>query len=488
MTTSSITTLDWPKPNWAGQDRIALLAAIITVALVVSAFFTPLPLLVVFGVPFCLYFLWRPYELLLVMVFLIPFNFVFTVGGFPVAAELLKIFAWVPFLATRGDRAAFVGSRYNKWFAVWAGIMLLSLVRSNDLPYSLKECVRLGSNIGLVFLAVNLVDSKEKILQIFRVLTISTLLVACYGFYQWSIQDFGPLFWLVNPRIDTSLSHGRFTFWEWRGRIISVLTSEMELGHYFNLCLPVAVVLWLTEGRKRILSKWFLMVAAILAGLLLTFTFGAWLSLAATAGLFFLLLDKKRRWRIVLTALLAFAIFAALLLGPLRPFVEVKLLGNGIGSLAWDAFTRLDAWIFALQTWRTHPFIGVGIGNYEILEYAHEFIHSPWGPSGSTPHETYLYLLAESGIIGLVSMLFVVLGNVRSNLRLKSHPQFGFIALALGFALCANLIGWFGDDSTFFGPHTSYLVWLLLGLSEVIRNLSCKHSGWPQLVSLPNGG
>jgi putative inorganic carbon (HCO3(-)) transporter len=262
----------------------------------------------------------------------------------------------------------------------------------------------------------------------------------------------------------------------------------MELGHYFNLCLPLAVVLWITEGRRRISSKWFLMIATILAGLLLTFTFGAWLSLVATAGVFFLLLDKKRRWKVVLTALLTIAIFAGLLLGPLRPFVEVKLLGNGIGSLAWDAFTRLDAWIFALQTWQTHPFIGVGIGNYEILEYAHEFVHSPWGPSGSTPHETYLYLLAESGVIGLVSMLFVVLGNVRSNLQLRSHPQFGLIALALAFALCTNLIGWFGDDSTFFGPHTSYLVWLLLGLGEVIRKLSRKHSPLPQLLGAPNAG
>jgi putative inorganic carbon (HCO3(-)) transporter len=477
-----------PNADLANRDWLVVLAAGVGVVLAASLFYTPLPLITILGVPFCFYFLTRPYELLLAMVFLIPFNFVFTVGQIPVAAELLKVFAWIPFLATRSERGHLVGSRYNKWFAVWAGIMVLSIFRSNDLPYSVKECVRLGSNIGLCYLAVNLVDSKEKVMQIFKVLTVSTLLVACYGFYQWAIQDYGPLFWLVNPRIDTNLSHGRFTFWEWRGRIISVLTSEMELGHYFNLCLPLAVVLWITEGRRRISSKWFLMIATILAGLLLTFTFGAWLSLVATAGVFFLLLDKKRRWKVVLTALLTIAIFAGLLLGPLRPFVEVKLLGNGIGSLAWDAFTRLDAWIFALQTWQTHPFIGVGIGNYEILEYAHEFIHSPWGPSGSTPHETYLYLLAESGVIGLVSMLFVVLGNVRSNLQLRSHPQFGLIALALAFALCTNLIGWFGDDSTFFGPHTSYLVWLLLGLGEVIRKLSRKHSPLPQLLGAPNAG
>jgi hypothetical protein len=99
----------------------------------------------------------------------------------------------------------------------------------------LKRCVRQGSNIGLVYLCLNLIDSREKVLQVLRVLTISTFLVAGYGFYQWAIHDHGALFWIVNPRLDTSLAHYRDQFWHWRNRIISVLTSEMELGHYFNL-------------------------------------------------------------------------------------------------------------------------------------------------------------------------------------------------------------------------------------------------------------
>jgi putative inorganic carbon (HCO3(-)) transporter len=252
--------------------------------------------------------------------------------------------------------------------------------------------------------------------------------------------------------------------------MISVLTSEMELGHYFNLSLPLAAVIWLSSTGKRIASKWFVVVIATLAGLLLTFTFGAWLSLTATTAIFILLFDKKRRWKLVLSAALIVAVIVPILIfGPLRPFIETKLLGHGIGSFAWDLITRLDSWTFAIQTWWSHPLFGVGIGNYEILEYAHEYIHSPWGPSGSTPHETYLYLLGQSGIVGLVSMLAILLGVVRTNLKLRDHPQFGLIASALAFALITNLIGWFGDDSTLYGPHTSYLVWLIVGLSEAVR-------------------
>ncbi|HEV2697004.1 MAG TPA: hypothetical protein VGU90_03360, partial [Terriglobales bacterium] len=233
------------------QEFPALAIAVAAAALAASLFYTPLPFAVLIGIPFCIYFATRPYKLLLVMVFLIPFNFIVKVGPVPVAAELLKVAAWIPFLLTRNERAGFVGSRFNKWFLILAGIIVLSIVRAHDLPYTLKECIRFGSNLGLVYLCLNLVDTREKVMQIFRVLTVSTFLVACYGFYQWMIQDFGPLFWIVNPRLDTSVAHYRDYFWEWRHRIISVLTSEMELGHYFNLCIPIGVLLWVTEGRKR---------------------------------------------------------------------------------------------------------------------------------------------------------------------------------------------------------------------------------------------
>src|SRR5262245_22942594 len=132
-------------------------------------------------------FLDRPFPLLLLMVFLIPFNFVFTIGPIPVAVELLKIFAWIPFLITRAAREKFKSSRYNKWFAIWGIILIASASRSDDLPYTVKESVRYASNIGLCYLVLNLVDTREKLFQILRVLAVSTFLVACYGFYQWMI-------------------------------------------------------------------------------------------------------------------------------------------------------------------------------------------------------------------------------------------------------------------------------------------------------------
>jgi O-antigen ligase len=129
-------------------------------------------------------------------------------------------------------------------------------------------------------------------------------------------------------------------------------------------------------------------------------------------------------------------------------------------------------WVLAFNTWLSHPLLGVGAGNYEFMSASHDWVLGS-ASAGSSPHETYLYLLADFGIVGTGAVLIVLLGSIRSNLRLRGkNLQLELIGLALAFALTVNMIGWFSDDSTFFGPHTSYLVWLLVGLSESVQSLA----------------
>lgn len=445
-------------------------------AIAASLFYSPLPFVLLLAIPACIYLATRPYELLLMMVFFIPFNFVFKIGPTAVAFEVVKVLAWIPFFLTRTERTGFIRSKYDKWIAVLGVLLILSLVRAQDLPFTLKDCVRFGSNLGLVYLCLNLVDSREKVLQILRVLTVSTFLVACYGFYQWAIQDFGALFWIVNPRLDTNLAHYRDYFWEWRHRIISVLTSEMELGHYFNLCIPIGVMLWWTEGRKQLGSKWLMFTICMFIGLILTFTFGAWLALVATSAIFVVMSGGIRRWKVVFGWAAVFAVIAAFLaLGPLRATIEDKAVGNGIGSFAWDAATRLYGWKLALQLWWMHPLIGAGIGGYEQYSSNFDFVLGNQS-QGSTPHQTYFYLLANTGLAGFVAILVIVLSTFRNNIRLmKQNPEMKWLAWALAFAICTNLLGWFSDDSGQTGPHASYVFWLFIGLSEVISRLGCRH-------------
>ncbi|MGA7187695.1 MAG: hypothetical protein WBY66_04285, partial [Candidatus Acidiferrales bacterium] len=101
---------------WVWEDwRLPLTIGVLGALLAASLFYTPLPFVLLLGVPLCFYYFSRPYELLLLMVFLIPFNFVFKIGAVPMAVELLKVFAWIPLLVhLSASKVRFRTSRY-KW-------------------------------------------------------------------------------------------------------------------------------------------------------------------------------------------------------------------------------------------------------------------------------------------------------------------------------------------------------------------------------------
>mgnify|MGYP000920178295 CR=1 FL=1 len=84
----------------------------------------------------------------------------------------------------------------------------------------------------------------------------------------------------------------------------------------------------------------------------------------------------------------------------LRPFA--------IGLYDYDTGGRLYAWRAALELWKNHPVIGVGPGNLEFLS---SIIQERMGASFITPstHNIYLRVLAENGVLGLVSLMVLLI-------------------------------------------------------------------------------
>jgi O-antigen ligase len=232
-------------------------------------------------------------------------------------------------------------------------------------------------------------------------------------------------------------------------------------------------LLWIKEGHRRLTSKWFWMTLAMLAGLVLTFTFGAWLALAATCGFAILRYGGRKKWKYLFGGGALLLIAAAVLaFGPLRSVIMEKASGVAMGSLAWDAATRLYGWKLALQLWWAHPLIGAGIGNYASFSAGYDFVLGAQS-QGSSPHNTYLYLLSDYGLAGFIAVLAVLIGSIRSNLCIaRKQTEIALVGAALAFAITMNMIGWVADDSGFLGPHASYLLWLFVGLSGVIVRLS----------------
>jgi len=103
------------------------------------------------------------------------------------------------------------------------------------------------------------------------------------------------------------------------------------------------------------------------------------------------------------------------------------------------------------QTWemiRQHPLLGAGPGNFNISlsRYA---------------HNSYLQIWAETGILGIISFLWLVgvtLKKFLAKISLGNNVGICLLTASCAF-LIHNLI-----DFTFFLPEVSLIWWVILGL------------------------
>lgn len=80
------------------------------------------------------------------------------------------------------------------------------------------------------------------------------------------------------------------------------------------------------------------------------------------------------------------------------PFTSGGESGEGSGSLQRRAY----GWKVAFEMFKRHPFIGVGIGNYELVRYLSDPTHDT-----TPPHSSYILAVIEGGVVCLAGFLWL---------------------------------------------------------------------------------
>jgi O-antigen ligase len=148
------------------------------------------------------------------------------------------------------------------------------------------------------------------------------------------------------------------------------------------------------------------------------------------------------------------------------PFTQAGETGLGAGS-----FQRREyGWKIALEMFKEHPFIGVGVGNWALSRY----LIDPERSTGA-PHSSYVLALVEGGLLSLIAFLYLLWctwRNFRSVEEYVSEPGSPLASLSwVVHSAEVNLLV-LVFFSLFADLWQFVIMFWLIGLSIVIRRLA----------------
>ena len=204
------------------------------------------------------------------------------------------------------------------------------------------------------------------------------------------------------------------------------------------LCLTLASLLrWRqrrSTGTFAAVAGHILLSAFLVAGLLASWSRGAWLAFASAAMLMLLALPRRLLHGLLLTGtslllvaliwsvgLLPESLSARLVSSTADYFAFEDLRGVPISSANYPVVERLAHWQAAINMATARPWLGVGLGNYEV-EYE-QFRLLNWPDALGHAHNYWLNILAETGIFGLAAYCGFWFCVLAWSWRARCHPD-----------------------------------------------------------------
>lgn len=255
--------------------------------------------------------------------------------------------------------------------------------------------------IILFFLTQDIIDTEQKLRNVFKILTLSFFLVAANGLYQ-----------LATGRgfIDGRLME--------QGKYVNCIFSSLNaFGAYLVFVAPITLN-FIFHNYKINMTFKAILISIILSLLLFSFSAEAWISLSLSIAIVSLLTRSKYS-RIGLCLILFFLIYLLILPASHTRLMELNVQFNKGG--------RIELWRRTLIAWKERPVLGFGVSAVHAKAMREHLHYSTLAILH--PHNLYLTILLETGILGLASFLwslwciFTKLFSLRN-----SYMGFGFLA------------------------------------------------------------
>jgi O-antigen ligase len=351
-------------------------------------------------------------------------------------------------------------------FIAWAGV---SLVWAEQ-PSAASDAVsRFALNFVLFPIALIAVRAPRHVVAVFAVFVAGALVAAVFG--------------LVSPPA------------EGEGRLSGVGLNPNQLGQLLAVAFVLAAAL-ATNRRWAGLLRLAALSAAVFAAIALYMTLsrGALVALAVALIVAPFAVGRGRR-----AGALVFVIVA--LVGTVGWFTAVapeSALQRITQPEAEGGSGREDLWRVGWRMVEDHPVRGVGAGNFPVTSVNYLFRPGATGhdkfiiDTPKVPHNIYLQVLAELGIVGLALFVMILVLSLRCILvaarkfAQRNEWLMETLARALFISLAGLLVAEFFSSQLF-----SKQLWLLLAMGPALlalaeRSPRDERARIPQLTPLPS--
>lgn len=375
-------------------------------------------------------------------VFLAPLNgFLFYVPLIPAA-----LFALVR--RVRYGRGEWELGPFTKPAALFLAFSFASILFSYDRAFSLMNWIFLPLMYGALYVMIlSYVNTRRAQKQLYRCLFYSAIGVVLYGLFQFThIQTMSDAI-AAQDWVDPARFPLLFR------RFYSTLENPNLCAGYLLMLMSLIGARGLFERKRE--RKWtqLAFVGVLILCLLLTYSRGAWVSLAVMAGVLGYLYDR-RVW-------LAFLLIPVVLLVYHGQITERFLsLFSGEDT---STILRFALWESTVAMIEEHPLFGVGWGAYFKAYPEYNFFMGDPEVIIFHAHNMYLSILAEVGIPGGLSYFWFFFAHFFGAVKLYRTAADPFLKSAgLGTALAIVGMAAYGvGDYVLFSRAISITFWTL---------------------------
>lgn len=287
----------------------------------------------------------------------------------------------------------------------YLGWIFITSLTSTDVVVSLKFLLaKLWFIVPVFYFGLTYFQSTKKIKRFLWLYILSLSLVVIYTLIRHASHGFGEEqgHWVMSPFFKDHTSYGA----------VLALVFPAVLAMFF-----VA-----KDGVQRTLIS--ILITIQVFGIFFSYTRAAYLSLVGAAGIFLLMKYRVKFKYVGTIAAIVITLIVAnwdqiwMDLNKNKMEHTTEEFGERLQSMSnvsTDAsnLERLNRWSCAVQMFKDRPVFGFGPGTYafQYAPYQHHedltIISTNFGDGGNA-HSEYLGPLSESGLVGMISMIFIV--------------------------------------------------------------------------------